>query len=136
MNTKDDFTILTFKMLLSALSLVIILPMMGNLIDTSFYVTVIVYILGKLVELVSKVPHRQPMCFFILYILGIIASIIAVAMCFFGLVETNGSNSITSTFGYNVILIILSAFVCFTDVADFTFGICKLCYTKRKLRQF
>ena len=47
MNTKESFGISAFRMLLSVISLVIIIPMVWNVSDISLYVTVSVYVLGK-----------------------------------------------------------------------------------------
>lgn len=136
MNTKDSFTISAFKMLLSVLSLVIILPMVENLTDISFYVTVSVYILGKFIDLIAKISQRQLKVFFIVYILGAVVSMVAVAMCFFAFANTSVSNGITNTLIYNRILLYVTTALCFVDVADFVFCICKLSYTKKKLHQF
>lgn len=136
MNTKDGFTISAFRMLLSVLSLVIILPMVDNLTDISFYVTVSVYVLGKFIDLVAKISQRQLKIFFIVYILGAVVSMVAVAMCFFGFANADISNGVTNTLTYNKILLYVTALICFVDVADFVFCICKLSYTKKKLHQF
>lgn len=136
MNTNDSFSISAFKMLLSVLSLVIIVPMIDNLDDISFYVTISVYVLGKFIDLVAKISQRQLKVFFIVYILGVIISIIIVAMCFLGFAYEDVKNGITNTLSYNKCLIYLTTAICFIDIADFVFCICKLNYTKKKLHQF
>lgn len=135
MNTKDGFTISAFKMLLSIVSLVIILPMVDHLEDISFYVTVSVYVLGKFIELISKIMERQLKVFYIIYILGAIIGILAVAMCFYAFADTDTSNGISNTITYNWILMIMTIAFCFIDIADFIYCICKLTYTKKKLQQ-
>lgn len=131
MNTNDSFSISAFKMLLSVLSLVIIVPMTDNLNDISFYVIISVYVLGKFIDLVAKISQRQLKIFFVIYIVGIIVSIIIVAMCFLGFAYENVKNGITNTFSYNKCLIFLTEAICFVDIADFVFCICKLNYTKK-----
>lgn len=91
MNTKDSFTISAFKMLLSIVALVIILPMVDNLTDISFYVTVSVYVLGKFIDLISKIIERQLKIFYIIYIAGAIVGMLAVAMCFYAFANTGTS---------------------------------------------
>lgn len=136
MNTKDNFTISAFRMLLSVLSLVIIIPMMNNLEDISFYVSVSVYVLGKFIDLVAKITQRQLKIFFVVYVLGAVISIVAVAMCFLGFADVGIASGITNTLTYNKILLYVTTGICFVDVADFVFCICKLSYTKGKLHQF
>ncbi|MDE6421665.1 MAG: hypothetical protein K2K87_14255 [Lachnospiraceae bacterium] len=136
MSTNDSFAIVAFKVLLSIVSLVIMIPLVNNLTDISFYVTVSVYVLGKFIDLVAKISQRQLKIFFIIYIMGVVVSILACAMCFLGFANVDISNGITNTLAYNVILLSLASLICFVDVADFVLCICKLSYTKRKLRQF
>lgn len=136
MDTKEGFEITAFKMLLSVLSLIIMIPMVGILTDISFYVTVCVYVLGKFIELVSKITQRQIKLFFIIYMLGVIISIVVAGMCFLGFASTDVNNGITNTLLYNQILLGLTTAICFIDVADFILCICKLSYTRKKLHQF
>lgn len=136
MDTKEGFEITAFKMLLSVLSLIIMIPMVGILTDISFYVTVCIYVLGKFIELVSKITQRQMKLFFIIYMLGVIISIVVAGMCFLGFASTNVDNGITNTLLYNQILLGLATAICFIDVADFILCICKLSYTREKLHQF
>ncbi len=136
MNTKDNFTISAFKMLLSIVALVIILPMVTNVTDHSFYVTVSVYVLGKYIELVSKITERQLKIFYMIYIIGTIVGILAVAMCFYAFADTNVSNGVSNTLTFNWILMGMTVAFCFIDIADFVYCICKLSYTKKKLQHF
>ncbi|MDE7432559.1 MAG: hypothetical protein K2N34_11700 [Lachnospiraceae bacterium] len=136
MNTKDNFAISAFKMLLSIVALVIMLPMIDNLTDNSFYVTVSVYVLGKFIELVSKITERQLIVFYIIYIGGTIVGMLAVAMCFYAFANTDVSDGISNTITYNWILMGMTIAFCFIDIADFIYCICKLSYTKKKLQQF
>lgn len=136
MVTKDSFTIVAFKVLLSIVSLVIMIPMIDNLTDISFYVTVSVYILGKFIDLVAKICQRQLKIFLMIYIAGVVVSILAVAMCFLGFANVDISNGITNTFSYNVLLLGLASLIGFVDVADFVLCICKMIDTKRRLQQF
>jgi len=136
MNTKDSFTISAFRMLLSILSLVIIIPMVDNLNDISFYVSVSVYVLGKFIDLVAKITQRQLKIFFVIYIFGAVASIVAVAMCFLVFADVGILSELTNTLIYNRVLLYVTTLICFIDVADFVFCICKLSYTKEKLHQF
>lgn len=136
MNTKDNFTISAFRMLLSVLSLVIIIPMVNKLEDVSFYVSVSVYVLGKFIDLVAKITQRQLKIFFVVYILGASVSIVVVAMCFLGFANVGTSNELTNTILYNTTLLYATTLICFVDVAEFVFCVCKLSYTKRKLHQF
>lgn len=135
-DTKDGFEIMAFKMLLSVLSLVIMIPMVDTLTDVSFYVSVCVYVLGKFVDLVAKINQRNFKLFFVIYILGLTISIIAAAMCFCGFASTNNTNEITNTLLYNRVLLGLVTAICFVDVSDFVFCICRLSYTRRKLHHF
>lgn len=136
MNTKESFPISAFRMLLSVLSLVIIIPMVNNFTDISFYVSVSVYVLGKFIDLIARISQRQMKVFFRIYICGTIFSIVAVAMCFFGFANMNVSNGVSNTLLYNNILLYVTTLICFIDVADFVFCVCKLSYTKKKLHQF
>lgn len=136
MNTKESFGISAFRMLLSVISLVIIIPMVWNVSDISLYVTVSVYVLGKFIDLVAKIYQRQFRIIFDIYVIGVVISIVAVAMCFYGFASVNIPNGITHKMLYNVILIVVTTVICFTDVADFVVCICKLKYTKKKLQQF
>uniref|UniRef100_UPI004055C3FD hypothetical protein n=1 Tax=Acetatifactor sp. TaxID=1872090 RepID=UPI004055C3FD len=136
MSTKDGFAISSFKMLLSVVSLVIMIPIIGNLKDVSFYVTVCVFVLGKFFELVSKILDRPIKIFFILYLIGVAIGTLAVAMCFLGFASINITNGISNTLTYNYILLGLTAAFCFIDVADFVLCVCKISYTKRRLQQF
>lgn len=136
MNTNDTFSVSAFRMLISILSLIIMLPMVGNLTDISFYVTVSVYVLGKFLDLSAKISQRQLKIYFVIYIVGVVVSIIIVTMCFFGFACTNVNNGITNTLQYNKVLMFLTTSICFIDVADFVFCIYKLNYTKKKLHQF
>lgn len=135
MNTKDSFTISAFKMLLSIIALVIILPMVDNLADISFYVTVSVYVLGKFIELISKIMERQLRVFYIIYIAGAIIGMLAIAMCFYAFASADAPNGIVNTITYNWILMCMTIAFCFIDIADFIYCICKLSYTKKKLQQ-
>lgn len=136
MNTKDNFTICAFKMLLSSMAVIIILPMVDNLTDISFYVTVSVYILGKFIELVSKITERQLKVFHYIYIAGIVVGMFAIAMCFYAFANTDATDGISNTITYNWILMIMTIAFYFIDMADFVYCICKLNYTKKKLQQF
>lgn len=136
MNTNEGFSISAFRMLLSMVSLVIIFPMLGNFDDSSFYVSVSVYVLGKFIDLVAKISQRQLKIFFAIYIFGAVVSIAVVAMCFLGFANVDITNGITHTLLYNKIVLGATGFICFVDVADFVYCICKLCYTKNKLHQF
>ena len=110
--------------------------MMNNLEDISFYVSVSVYVLGKFIDLVAKITQRQLKIFFVVYVLGAVISIVAVAMCFLGFADVGIASGITNTLTYNKILLYVTTGICFVDVADFVFCICKLSYTKGKLHQF
>lgn len=136
MNTNDSFSVSAFKMLFSLLSLVIMIPMVDDLKEIAFYVTISVYVLGKFIDLVAKISQRQLKVFFIIYICGVIVSMLVVAMCFLGFAYADVENGITNTLEYNKCLIYLTTMICFIDVADFVFCICKLNYTKEKLHQF
>ncbi len=136
MNTKDSFTISAFRMLLSVLSLVIIIPMVDNLKDISFYVSVSVYVLGKFIDLIAKITQRQLKIFYVVYVWGAVVSMVAVAMCFLGFANVGIANELTNTLTYNRILLYVTTFICFVDVADFVFCVCKLSHTKEKLHQF
>lgn len=131
---KDDFSTSSLKMLVSAISLGVIFPVVEHTSDVALYVTVCVYVLGKFVDLVSKVSQRQLIMFYIIYIGGIAVGVLTLAMCFYGfatIVET-GSNSLT----FNFILVGLCALYCFIDVADFVYSIFLNVYTRRLLHQF
>lgn len=136
MNTNDSFSIAALKMLLSAVSIVIMLPMVENVTDISFYVTVSVYVLGKFIELVANISDRPLKIFFVIYIAGVIVGIVAVSMCFYAFaISSNGSeNQITLI--YNQVLLILTLAFGFIDIANFVYCICKLNYTKNKLNHF
>lgn len=136
MNTKEGFEISAFRMLLSAASLAIMIPMVKVVVGISFYVTVCVYILGKFVDLVAKVKQRQNKLFFVIYIIGILISILAIGMCFWGFANAGTSETVTNTPMYNIILLIMAVAICAIDIADFIFCICRLNYTKEKLQQF
>ncbi len=136
MNTKDGFTISAFKMLLSVVSLAIMLPMVDDLTNISFYVTVNVYVLGKFIDLVSKIMERQRKLFFIIYLIGVVIGMIAVGMCFFAFANTDIANGISFTLPYNYILLVMVTAFCFIDIADFVLCICKLNDTKQRLQQF
>lgn len=136
MNTKDGFMISAFKVLLSMVALVIMLPLVGNIKDISFYVTVSVYVLGKFIELVSKITERQLKIFYFIYIAGSILGMLAVTMCFFAFANTDVSCGVSNTITYNWILMCMTIAIGFIDIADFVYCICKLSYTKKKLQQF
>lgn len=136
MNTNDSFSVSSFKMLFSVLSLVIMIPMIDKLDDISLYVTVSVYILGKFLDLVAKISQRQLKVYFIIYIFGVTISIFIVAMCFLGFAYMDVENGLTNTEPYNICLFCFATLICFIDVADFVLCICKLNYTKKKLHQF
>lgn len=59
MSTNDGFAILVLRVLLSVLALLIMVPMFDNSADVPFYVTVCVYLLGKLVDLAAKIMRKQ-----------------------------------------------------------------------------
>ena len=131
---KDDFSASSLKMLVSAVSLGVIFPVVTHTADVALYITVCVYVLGKFVDLVSKVSQRQLMLFYIIYIGGIAVGVIAVAMCFYGfanIVEAH-SNSLT----FNFVLVVLCALYCFIDVADFVYSIFINVHTRTLLHQF
>lgn len=134
MVTRDDFSTSALKMLLSAISLVIIFPIMDHTTDVSLYVTVSVYVLGKFIDLVAKVTQRQLLLFYIIYIGGIIVGIVAVSMCFYGFASM--SETKTCSLFFNQVLIMLSACYCFIDVADFVYCIYRTIYTKKLLHHF
>lgn len=136
MSTKDGFIISSFKLLLSVVAIVIMLPMVDNLTDISFYVTVSVYVLGKFVELVDKVMGRPFKIFYVIYIIGIIIGVVAVSMCFYAFASSDGLGQNTFSLLYNQILLIMVFAFGFIDVADFVFCICKQTYTREKLKQF
>lgn len=134
MVTKDDFSTSALKMLLSAISLVIIFPIIDHTNDVSLYVTVSVYVLGKFIDLVAKVTQRQFLLFYIIYIVGIIMGIVAVSMCFYGFASISETHECSLVF--NQILVMFSACYCFIDVADFVYCIYRTIYTKNLLHQF
>ena len=131
---KDDFSTSSLKMLVSAISLGVIFPVVEHTADVALYITVCVYVLGKFVDLVSKVTRRQLIMFYVIYIGGIVVGVLALAMCFYGfahIVEVN-SNSLT----FNFVLVGLCALYCFIDVADFVYSVFINVYTRELLHQF
>lgn len=133
---KDGFIISAFKMLLSIIVLVIMLPLLESLDDFSIYATISVYVLGKFIELVSKIMERQLKMFYFIYIAGIIIGMSAIAMCFYAFANADIYNGYFNTILYNCILMGMTTVFCFIDMADFIYCICKLSFTKKKLQQF
>lgn len=131
MHTEDNFTVSSFRMLLSVVAIIIMLPLVDNLTDLSFYVTVSVYVLGKFIELVAKISERQLKIFYIIYICGVLLGMLAISMCFYAFASGG-----PSTLKYNQTLIVITIAFGFIDIADFVYCICKLSYTKNKLKQF
>lgn len=141
MNTNDSFVVSAFRMMLSVLALIIMLPLVDNFTDVSFYVTVSIYLLGKFVDLVAKVTHKQLFLIYFICVIGMIICVVAIGMCFLGFAsvgaaETGIVKMFVNTKPYNYTLIIATTLVCMVDVIDFIFCISKLNYTKQKLKQF
>lgn len=107
MGTKDDFAVSALKVLLSAVSLAIMLPMMYNLDGVSFYATVSVYVLGKFVDLVAKLTEKQLKMLYVIYIAGIGVAIVAVALCFYAFASAGSTNSLSNALCFNGTLMFL-----------------------------
>lgn len=134
MTLKDDFSTSALKFLLSVISLVIIFPVVGHTSDIALLVTVSVFVLGKFVDLLSKVTQRQLALFYVIYILGIFVGVAAVAMCFYGFASISEAGEFSISF--NITLVILSAIYSFIDLADFVYCIVRTIYTKKQLHHF
>ena len=58
MNTKDNFAITAFRVLITSISIAIMFPFVEHTSNASFYVTIIVFVLGKFVEIVFSLSSR------------------------------------------------------------------------------
>lgn len=141
MSTNDGFAILVLRVLLSVLALLIMVPMFDNSADVPFYVTVCVYLLGKLVDLAAKIMRKQFFLMLLIYMAGVIICIAAIGICFLGIasvgiVPENVVGKFVGTAPYNFSLIIMSALICLVDLIEFLFCLGRIMYTKKKLGQF
>lgn len=131
---KDDFATSALKMLLSVISLVIIFPVANKTGDIALCITVSVFMLGKLLDFISKVSQRQLLVLNIFYILGVIIGIVAIGMCFYGFSAVTEKMELSLAF--NGILVCLAASYSFIDLIEFIYCIARTIYTKALLHHF
>lgn len=134
MNSKDNFQALTLRILLVIVSLAIMLPIVDDS-AISFYVTVSVFVLGKLIDLTEKIIDSRTKMFFTVYLIDIILGILILAMCFYGFANVDATKEGKFLIGYNYILLCMTTLFCVADIMEFVSGICRLYHTKHKLKQ-
>jgi len=131
MNTKDNYMVVSFKMLLASIAIVIMIPMIDNTSDISFYVSVCVYVLGKFIDLLVKLSEKPIKQFFIVYQLGVIVGIVVISICFFVFADMS-----VCTIKVNWALFILTVVFASIELMELIYCFCKLYNTKKKLKQF
>lgn len=131
---KDDFSMASLKLLVSAISLAVIFPIVEDVSTVALYITVCVFIFGKFVDLISKMTQRQFLLFYFIYLVGIITGILALALCFFGCanIAENQKNALELNFW----LVGFCSLYCAIDLADFVYNVYVTVYTKHLLHQF
>jgi len=131
---KDDFATSALKMLLSVISLVIIFPVANKTSDIALCITICVFMLGKLLDFINKVTQRQLFLLYVVYIMGVLIGIAAVAMCFYGFSAITEGMEISLAF--NATLVCLAATYSFIDLIEFIYCISRMIYTKMLLHHF
>lgn len=133
MSSKDNFQVLTLRILLVIVSLAIMLPAVDDAI--AFYVTVSIFVLGKLIDLTEKISESRTKLFFAVYVIDIILGILILAMCFYGFADVDAAKAEEFFIVYNYILLGMTTVFCAADIIEFVSGICRLYHTKHKLKQ-
>lgn len=89
MGMNDSFSTITFRILVTAISLAVMLPVFLINDGVSFYATISVFALGKLVDSITKITNREHPSLYWWFFSGIVVSILAVSMCFFAFASLN-----------------------------------------------
>lgn len=136
--TKDDFSVVIFKMLAAGLSLAITLP---SLIMESYHVfilTTFVFILGKLVDSMDNFikARRRELC--IIYAVGCILGILSLMFCLFylGLVFDNVNNLLLDSIFLWLIPFLVSAFYIIADLYYCSCVMYKYYATKKQIIKY
>lgn len=132
MNTKDNFAITAFRVLITSISIAIMFPFVEHTSNASFYVTIIVFVLGKFVEIVFSLSSRPLKIMFKYYVAYIFLSIVIISMCFFSFLETNMTTE--SSAGFNLILYCCTIALGFFDMFEFIYCTVKLYATIKTLK--
>lgn len=137
-STKDDFSVVIFKMLVAGLSLAITLP---SLITGSYHVfilTTFVFILGKLVDSMDNFikASRREVC--IIYAIGCILGILSLMFCLFylGLLFDNTNNLLINGKFLWLIPFLVSAFYIIADLYYCACVMYKYYATKKQIIEY
>ncbi len=137
-STKDEFSVVVFKMLVAGLSLAITLP---SLITESYHVfilTTFVFILGKLVDSMENFikASRREVC--IIYAFGCILGILSLMVCLFYLclLFDNSNNLMPNGIILWLIPFLVSAFYIIADLYYCSCVMYKYYATKKQIIEY
>lgn len=135
MNVKDSFSIMTFRMLLSVVSVSIIVPFFDDITDNSFYVTICVFVLGKFIDFIDKIVDRTRKDSFVLYLVGIMVAVMSITLCFYAFLCWGDDGFEVYAINYNVTLMLTALVLGTIDLLDFFCYLGGWLRTKKMLKQ-
>lgn len=125
MSIHDRFSICAFKMIISVLSWILILPQSAIGESPAYAVTLLVFVMGKIIEQIVKVEAVYSKLLTGVYLAGIVIGIIDVGFLFWSLLNSN----------YQLLpyLLYLTILIFSIDALDFLLSASKFIKTKNKI---